>query len=67
MMLLKFPCMMFIKSLKKNRDTKEIILNIVNPDLYDNIYAGESVLINNKNCFYRPYKAWVDLAEKFFL
>ena len=54
------------KIFEKNRDTKEIILNIVNPDLYDNIYAGESVLINNKNCFYRPYKAWVDLAEKFF-
>eukprot|EP00767_Chilomastix_cuspidata_P006447 gnl/Chilomastix_cuspidata/6826.p1 GENE.gnl/Chilomastix_cuspidata/6826~~gnl/Chilomastix_cuspidata/6826.p1 ORF type:complete len:311 (-),score=26.92 gnl/Chilomastix_cuspidata/6826:1417-2313(-) len=54
------------KVFQKNKDCREIIFKVVNPDLFDDKYSGESVLINNKNCFYRSYKAWIDLSEKFF-
>ncbi len=44
----------------------EIFVEVLNPDLDKNHYAGEKISIDNENFIYRSYKAWSDLAELLF-
>ncbi|WP_424687547.1 MAG: class I SAM-dependent methyltransferase [Halarcobacter ebronensis] len=60
------------KSLSKiyayfNNKKEEKIINIIvlNPDVVENAYAGEKILLENEEYVYRSYKSWNDLAEKF--
>lgn len=45
----------------KNKD--EIIIEVLNPDLGIETYAGTKISINGVDFLYRSYKAWNDLAE----
>lgn len=44
----------------------EVLIEVLNPDLEKNYYAGEKVLIDKNNFIYRSYKSWSDLAELLF-
>lgn len=48
----------------KNKD--EILFEVLNPDVNINIYAGETLKIENQEFIYRSYKSWCDLAELLF-
>ncbi|WP_417324103.1 class I SAM-dependent methyltransferase [Halarcobacter sp.] len=50
-----------------NNKKEEKIINIIvlNPDVVENAYAGEKILLENEEYVYRSYKSWNDLAEKF--
>lgn len=38
---------------------------VLNPDLFDSVYSGTHVSIDNKNYIYRSLKAYTDLSELF--
>ena len=40
-----------------------VSFSVLNPDTKHELYAGESINIDNSDYLYRGYKAWVDLAE----
>lgn len=44
----------------------EVLIEVLNPDLEKDYYAGEKVIIEEKEFIYRPFKAWSDLAELLF-
>lgn len=48
----------------KNKD--EILFEVLNPDVNIDIYAGETLKIENQEFIYRSYKSWCDLAELLF-
>ena len=48
------------------QDNAIINFCVINPDLSRTTYAGESIIINEKNYTYRGYKAWSDLGEILF-
>jgi hypothetical protein len=39
---------------------------VLNPDLYSSLYAGEIIDIEANEYIYRGYKAWTDLSQKLF-
>jgi hypothetical protein len=49
--------------LKTNND---ISIEVLNPNIKDNVYAGEKIKIEDKEFIYRSYKSWSDLAEILF-
>ncbi|RXK08186.1 class I SAM-dependent methyltransferase [Halarcobacter bivalviorum] len=49
-----------------NKNQKIIKINVINPDLCLNNYAGERIIIDEKEYICRSYKSWNDLAEKFY-
>ena len=50
----------------KLKNHNEVFIEVLNPDLEKNYYAGEKVLINKEEFIYRSYKSWSDLAELLF-
>ena len=44
----------------------EVLIEVLNPDLEKDYYAGEKVTIEEKEFIYRSFKAWSDLAELLF-
>ena len=44
----------------------EVLIEVLNPDLEKDYYAGEKVFIEEKEFIYRSFKAWSDLAELLF-
>lgn len=44
----------------------EVSIEVLNPDLGDSLYCGESLNIENIIYRYRSYKDWTDLAQKLF-
>lgn len=44
----------------------EIRIEVLNPILKSDLYAGEKLIINNQEFIYRSYKSWSDLAEILF-
>lgn len=55
----------YLKEIKLNEN--EIIqIEVLNPDLVDNAYAGKRVSFNGVDYLYRSFKAWNDLAEILF-
>ena len=48
------------------KNLNEIFIEVLNPNLEKNYYAGEKIIINNQEFIYRSYKAWCDLAELLF-
>ena len=59
-----FEIVMYFENELKLKD--EIFIEVLNPDLDKNYYAGEKLLVQNKNFIYRSYKAWSDLSELLF-
>lgn len=48
----------------KSIDAKKIVeFEVINPDIQDSIYAGNTITLGNKKYIYRGYKEWVDLAN----
>jgi hypothetical protein len=48
------------------KKTNEIHIEVLNPNIKDNIYAGEKIKINEEEYVFRSYKSWTDLAEILF-
>ena len=44
----------------------EVDIEVLNPNIKDDIYAGERLQLNNQEFIYRSYKSWSDLAEILF-
>jgi hypothetical protein len=44
----------------------EIFIEVLNPDLKKDYYAGEKVILEDNEFVYRSFKAWCDLAELLF-
>ena len=44
----------------------EISIEVLNPNIKDNVYAGEKIKIEDKEFIYRSYKSWSDLTEILF-
>ncbi len=44
----------------------EVLIEVLNPDLEKDYYAGEKVILEEKEFIYRSFKAWSDLAEILF-
>lgn len=44
----------------------EVLIEVLNPNLEKDYYAGEKVFIEEKEFIYRSFKAWSDLAELLF-
>lgn len=45
-------------------NTKEIVeFEVLNPDMASSTYAGNIIIIENREYIYRGYKSWVDLAQ----
>ena len=59
-----FEIYLYIDNELKNTD--EVNIEILNPNIKDNIYAGEKLIIDNQEFIYRSYKSWSDLAEILF-
>ena len=51
------------KELKTNN---EILFEVLNPNLKENYYAGEKIIIEEKEFIYRSFRTWCDLAELLF-
>ena len=45
---------------------EEISIEVLNPNVKIDIYAGEIIKINGQEFIYRSYKSWCDLAELLF-
>lgn len=51
----------------KKINIKEIYeFEVLNPDIGASSYSGKIISIDKEDYIYRGYKAWVDLAQKFF-
>ncbi len=59
-----FEIILYFESELKGNN--EVLIEVLNPDLEKNYYAGEKVLIDKNNFIYRSYKSWSDLAELLF-
>ncbi|MDD2894581.1 MAG: methyltransferase domain-containing protein [Aliarcobacter sp.] len=44
----------------------EVLIEVLNPNLEKDYYAGEKVILDEKKFIYRSFKAWSDLAELLF-
>jgi len=51
---------------KELKNKNEILFEVLNPDIKDDIYAGEKYILDNVEFIYRSYKSWCDLAEILF-
>lgn len=58
-----YEIIQILKTHLKQDGTKEVVFEVLNPDILLNEYAGSELTINNQTYIYRGYKAWVDLAE----
>lgn len=59
-----YEIVLYLQNELKNQN--EIFIEVLNPNLEKNYYAGEKIIINNQEFIYRSYKAWCDLAELLF-
>jgi len=59
-----FEIVLYLENELKNFN--EVDIEILNPNIKDNIYAGERLQLNNQEFIYRSYKSWSDLAEILF-
>lgn len=59
-----FEIISYLKNEFKNQN--EIFIEVLNPDVDIDIYAGEKLNIENQEFIYRSYKSWCDLAELLF-
>lgn len=59
-----YEIVLYFKNELKNKN--EVYIEVLNPDLEKNYYAGEEILIDNEIFIYRSYKAWSDLSELLF-
>lgn len=59
-----YEIVLYLQNELKNQN--EIFMEVLNPNLEKNYYAGEKIIINNQEFIYRSYKAWCDLAELLF-
>lgn len=59
-----FEIVLSLENELKNSDVVDI--EILNPNIKENIYAGEKLQLNNQEFIYRSYKSWSDLAEILF-
>ena len=48
---------------KELRNNDYVSIEILNPSIKDDIYAGEKLIIDNQEFIYRSFKSWSDLAE----
>jgi hypothetical protein len=48
------------------KDKNEVLIEVLNPNINDNIYVGEKIKIGKNEFIYRSYKSWCDLAEILF-
>ena len=48
------------------KTNNEIYIEVLNPNVKDNIYTGEKIKIEEKEFIYRSYKSWTDLSEILF-
>lgn len=59
-----FEIIQYLENELKNDN--EISIEVLNPNVKDDIYAGEKLKIENNEFIYRSYKSWSDLAEILF-
>ena len=59
-----FEIIQYLENELKNDN--EISIEVLNPNVKDDIYAGEKLKIENNKFIYRSYKSWSDLAEILF-
>lgn len=59
-----FEIIQYLENELKNNN--EISIEVLNPNVKDDIYAGEKLKIENNEFIYRSYKSWSDLAEILF-
>jgi hypothetical protein len=59
-----YEIILYLESELKNHN--EVFIEVLNPNLEKNYYAGEKILINEEEFVYRSYKSWSDLAELLF-
>ena len=59
-----FEIIQYLENELKNNN--EISIEVLNPNVKDDIYAGEKLKIENNKFIYRSYKSWSDLAEILF-
>jgi hypothetical protein len=59
-----FEIVLYLENELKNFN--EVDIEILNPNIKDDIYAGERLQLNNQEFIYRSYKSWSDLAEILF-
>ncbi len=58
------PLLEIMKKLKTSLQTSNTVsFEVINPDISNDSYGGESILVNRENYIYRGYKAWINLAE----
>ncbi|NQY20416.1 MAG: methyltransferase domain-containing protein [Campylobacteraceae bacterium] len=55
-----------LRYFNKNKENKEICIEVLNPDFGENAYAGAILTFENEEYIYRSFKAWNDLAEIMF-
>ncbi len=48
------------------KDKNEILFEVLNPNLKNDYYAGEKIILEEKEFVFRSFKAWSDLAELLF-
>ncbi|HEX5330321.1 class I SAM-dependent methyltransferase [Sulfuricurvum sp.] len=48
------------------KESDTLMFEVLNPDLAEGSYAGETILIEEESYLHRSYKAWSDLAELLF-
>lgn len=48
------------------KSSSSIKIEVLNPDIFLNSYAGTSIIIDDKEYIHRSIKSWVDLAQKLF-
>ena len=51
---------------KELKSDNEVFIEVLNPDLEKDYYAGEIVIFEDKKFIYRSFKAWSNLAELLF-
>lgn len=59
-----FEIISYLEKELKNNDY--VSIEILNPSIKDDIYAGEKLIIDNQEFIYRSFKSWSDLAEILF-
>ena len=59
-----FEIISYLEKELKNNDYTSI--EVLNPSIKDDIYAGEKLIIDNQELIYRSFKSWSDLAEILF-
>ncbi|MBP6713523.1 MAG: methyltransferase domain-containing protein [Aliarcobacter sp.] len=59
-----FEIISYLEKELKNNDY--VSIEILNPSIKDDIYAGKKLIIDNQEFIYRSFKSWSDLAEILF-